>query len=65
MGHEDAHEGMDPLERKYVEAVVNEHLNEMMEDMEITPKLALYLMQLEARTKRIEQQLGIDDLDSG
>jgi len=56
---------MDPLERKYVEAVVNEHLNEMMEDMEITPKLALYLMQLEARTKRIEQQLGIDDLDSG
>ena len=68
MGNEDAGgqgpdegEGMDPLERKFMEATLEEHLREMVEEMDISPKLALHLMRLEARIKRLEREQGIED----
>jgi hypothetical protein len=57
----DEGEGMDPLERKYLEASVAEHLNKMVDEMDISPKLAFHLMKLEARIKRLEEEFGIED----
>ena len=46
---------MDPLARKYMAAVLDGLLDKMAEDLDISPRLALHLMKLEARINKLEE----------
>ncbi len=47
--------GLDPRARELMEAVLAEQLDKMAEDLDISPRLALHLMKLEARIKKLEE----------
>ena len=46
---------MDPLARKYMAAVLDEKLDKMAEDLDVSPRLDLHLMKLEARINKLEE----------